>query len=302
MNHQQPDKSNSAANLGVLLGIAAFLIWGLSPVYWKEIRVVPAFEIILHRVIWSVVVLLPVVIISGRWRELVSVLINKKYLLILAITGIFVSGNWFIYVWAVNNDYLLQASLGYYINPLVNIVLGMVFLKERLRRLQWLAVTMATTGVIYLTFFYGEFPWISLVLAFSFGLYGLIRKVVQVSSLIGLTIETLLLAIPSSVYLVFLQASARGSFLQVNLKTDLLLISAGVVTAVPLLLFTISARRVNLSTVGFMQYIAPTCIFLLGILIYQEPFHTAHIITFLLIWIALLLYSIDSVIHLRHAR
>ena len=177
-----------------------------------------------------------------------------------------------------------------------------VFLKEKLRRLQWLAVILAATGVTFLTIFYGEFPWISLFLAFSFGLYGLIRKVVQVGSLIGLTIETLLLTIPATIYLIFLESTGQGSFLQINLKTDLLLICAGVITAIPLLLFTISARRVNLSTVGFMQYIAPTCIFLLGILIYQEPFYTAHIVTFLLIWTALALYSVDSVINLRGTR
>ena len=222
--------------------------------------------------------------------------------MILAITGLLVSSNWFIYVWAVTHDFMIQASLGYYINPLVNILLGMVFLKEKLRRLQWLAVILAATGVTFLTIFYGEFPWISLFLAFSFGLYGLIRKVVQVGSLIGLTIETLLLTIPATIYLIFLESTGQGSFLQINLKTDLLLICAGVITAIPLLLFTISARRVNLSTVGFMQYIAPTCIFLLGILIYQEPFYTAHIVTFLLIWTALALYSVDSVINLRGTR
>jgi len=299
MKNQQPNQSASAINLGVLLGIAAFLLWGLSPIYWKEIRSVPALEIILHRVVWSFVVLLPIVIITGRWTDLVAALKHKRNLAILAVTSIFVSANWLTYVWAVNNNYLLQASLGYYINPLVNVLLGMVFLKERLRRFQWLAVILAAIGVLYLTIYYGEFPWISLLLGFSFGFYGLIRKIVQVGSLIGLTIETLLLAFPSAFYLIFLYTHDQGSFLQLGAKTDLMLFSAGVITVVPLLFFTVSARRLNLSTVGFMQYIAPTCIFILGVLIYEEPFYTAHVITFLLIWTALVLYSIDSVINLR---
>lgn len=300
MKIQQPKRTSPAINLGVFLGISAFLLWGLSPIYWKEIRAVPALQIILHRIVWSFVVLLPIVIVSSQWTELVAVLKNRTYILILAFTSILVSANWLTYVWAVNNNYLIQASLGYYINPLVNILLGMAFLKERLRRLQWLAVILAATAVLFLTIYYGEFPWISLLLGFSFGFYGLIRKVIQVGSLIGLTIETLLLALPATVYLIFLQTHAQSSFLQLGVKTDLMLIGAGVITTVPLLLFTISARRVNLSTVGFMQYIAPTCIFVLGVLIYQETFNTAHIITFLLIWTALILYSIDSVIHLRH--
>ena len=296
------DQTGSVPSLAVLAGAFSFLIWGLSPVYWKEIHFVPALEIILHRVVWSFFVLLPVVIFRGRWAELVSVLKNRKYLLILGVTSIFVSGNWLTYIWAVNHNHLLQASLGYYINPLVNILLGMIFLKERLRRIQWLAVILAGAGVLFLTFFYGVFPWISLFLAFSFGFYGLIRKVVQVGSLIGLAVETLLLAIPSIVYLVYLSSVQGGSFLATGIKTDMLLVGAGVVTALPLLLFTVSARRLNLSTVGFMQYIAPTCMFLLGVLIYREPFSTAQVVTFLLIWSALILYSIDSVLHLGQSR
>ncbi|MBW2515288.1 MAG: EamA family transporter RarD, partial [Deltaproteobacteria bacterium] len=189
---------------GVVYAVSAFLIWGISPIYWKALRSVPALEIILHRIVWSFFLLVPLIMIMRRWREFVLVFRNLRTLLILLFTAIIVGGNWLLYIWAVNTDRLLQASLGYYINPLVNVMLGMVFLKERLRPPQILAVVMATAGVLYLTLYYGEFPWIALTLAFSFGLYGLIRKIAPVGALVGLTVETLLLSIPALIYLFYL--------------------------------------------------------------------------------------------------
>ncbi|MGD9061443.1 MAG: EamA family transporter RarD, partial [Desulfobacterales bacterium] len=186
---------------GVIYAISAFLIWGISPIYWKALRSVPALEIILHRIVWSFFLLVPLIIIMRRWQEFIAVFKNLRTLLILLFTALIVGGNWLLYIWAVNSDHLLQASLGYYINPLVNVVLGMVFLKERLRAPQILAVVMATAGVLYLTLYYGEFPWIALTLAVSFGFYGLIRKVAPVGAVVGLTVETLLLSIPALIYL-----------------------------------------------------------------------------------------------------
>ena len=280
---------------GVLYAGSAFLIWGLSPVYWKAMQSVPALEIVTHRVVWSFLFLAVLTLVQRRWGEFKDVLKTPRTLLILALTTLLVSCNWVLYIWAVNAGFMLQASLGYYINPLVNVLLGMVFLKERLRRPQALAVLLACAAVVYRTVSYGELPWIALTLGFTFGLYGLIRKVAPVSSLVGLTVETLLLTAPGMVYLTVLESQAAGALFHVSRSLDVLLIGTGVFTAVPLLFFNLGARRINLSTVGLMQYIAPSGMFLLAVLVYEEPFTAAQVWTFLLIWTALAIYSIDSV-------
>jgi chloramphenicol-sensitive protein RarD len=286
---------------GVVYAVSAFLIWGISPIYWKALRSVPALEIILHRIVWSFFLLVPLIMIMRRWREFVLVFRNLRTLLILLFTAIIVGGNWLLYIWAVNTDRLLQASLGYYINPLVNVMLGMVFLKERLRPPQILAVVMATAGVLYLTLYYGEFPWIALTLAFSFGLYGLIRKIAPVGALVGLTVETLLLSIPALIYLFYLDRLGQGSIFRVSLKLDLMLMGCSVVTALPLLFFTLGARRLYLSTMGLLQYLAPSCMFVLAVFLFREPFTSAQVLTFILIWTALAIYSTDSVRYYRRS-
>jgi len=217
----------------------------------------------------------------------------------LLFTALIVGGNWLLYIWAVNHDRLLQASLGYYINPLVNVVLGVVFLKERLRRPQIVAVVLAAAAVIYLTVYYGEFPWIALTLGVTFGLYGLIRKIAPVGSLVGLTVETLLLSIPALGYLFYLDSHGQGSIFRVGLKTDLMLMGCALVTAIPLLFFTLGARRLYLSTVGLLQYIAPSCMFILAVFLFREPFSSTQVVTFILIWTALAIYSTDSVRYYR---
>ncbi|MGB5745558.1 MAG: EamA family transporter RarD [Desulfobacterales bacterium] len=296
------DISRSESALGVIYAGAAFLIWGLAAVYWKELKSVPPLEIIAHRVAWSFFFLLPLIVIQRQWAEFVAILKNPRMLLVLLSTAILVGVNWLIYVWAVNNDHLLQASLGYYINPLVNVVLGMVFLKERLRPPQVLAVLLAAAGVLYLTIQYGQFPWIAISLAMSFGLYGLIRKVAPVSSLVGLAVETLLLTLPAIGYLCYLDFQGTGSIFRVNLKFDLLLMGCAPLTAIPLLFFTAGAKRLYLSTVGLMQYIGPSGMFLLAVFYYHEPFSTAQVWTFVMIWAALVIYSTDSVIYYRRER
>lgn len=299
MTHTHPSKSKNQPVLGVLYASSAFLIWGLSPFYWKALGAVPALEIILHRIVWSFVFLVPLVILQRRWQEFIDVVTNLRMLFILSSTGIFVACNWLLYIWAVNNGYLLQASLGYYINPLVNVVLGVIFLRERLRPPQILAVLLATAGVLYLTLHHGVFPWIAITLALTFGFYGLIRKVVSVSSIIGLTVETMLLSLPALVYLVYLDIKGMGAIFRVSRGMDLLLMAASLVTAVPLLFFTLGARRILLSTVGLLQYIAPSGMFLLAIFAFNEPFSTAQVWTFILIWIALVIYTIDSIRYYR---
>ena len=288
------EKSKSDTPWGVVYAASAFLIWGISPIYWKALRSVPALEIILHRVVWSFFFLVPLILVMRRWKDFIDALKNFRTLLILLFTALIIGGNWLLYIWAVNNDYLLQASLGYYISPLVNVLLGVVFLKERLRRPQIVAVLLATVGVFCLTIYYGEFPWISLTLALSFGFYGLIRKIAPVGSLVGLTVETLLLSIPALVYLFYLDSQGAGNIFRVSLKLDLLLMGCALVTAIPLLFFTLGARRLYLSTVGLLQYIAPSCMFVLAVFLFREPFAMAQVVTFIFIWTALAIYSTDS--------
>jgi chloramphenicol-sensitive protein RarD len=281
---------------------SAFLIWGLSPVYWKALGAVPALEIAMHRVGWSFVFLMCLILLQRRRHEFAGVLKNGRMLLTLSFTAILVFGNWLLYIWAVNNNYLLQASLGYYINPLVNVVLGLIFLRERLRKPQIVSVLLAASGVLYLTLSFGELPWIALTLALSFGFYGLIRKVAPVGALVGLAVETMLLSPPAVIYLVYLNSQGADAIFRVSLKLDLLLIGCAPLTAVPLLFFTLGAKRIYLSTLGLIQYIGPSGMFLLAVFFYNETFSTVQIWTFVMIWAALVIYSTDSVIYYRRER
>lgn len=299
METPDSNRSRSEAVSGVICAGSAFLIWGLGPVYWKAIRAVPSLEITAHRVVWASIFLLAWIIFGRRRHEFVNALRDLRTFLTLLLTAVILAFNWLLYVWTINNDYMLQGSLGYYINPLVNVTFGVLFLRERLRRLQVLAVLLAGVGVVYLTVSYGEFPWIALALASSFGLYGLIRKVAPVGALIGLSIEILLLTTPSAAYLIYLTAKGSGSFLRGSTHIDLLLLGTSVLTAVPLTLFTAGARRINLSTLGLLQYIAPTGIFLLAVFYYHEPFTQAQVRTFIMIWTALVIYSTDTLIYFR---
>ena len=299
------ENSEQAANRtisGLIFGMASFLIWGVSPLFWKALGHVPAFEIVLHRIVWSFVFLLPLVLMRKKWSAFAATLKNRRAMLILLASTLLVSCNWLIYIWAVNAGHLLQASLGYYINPLVNVFLGMVFLREKLRRPQAFAVLLAALGVLYLTIFFGQFPWIALSLAFSFGLYGLIHKTMSVGSLVGLTIETLIAAIPASIYLVYLDQQGGGFFLNQGTGTDLMLMATSLVTAVPLLFFSFGTRRLQLSTVGILQYLAPSCMFILAVFLFDEPVFKAQIISFCMIWTALAIYSADSVRYYRRMK
>jgi len=294
-------KARRETAAGVLYAGGAFLIWGLSPLYWKAMQRVPALEIVTHRVVWSFVFLMGLILIQHRWAEFKEILKTPRTLLILALTTLLVSCNWLLYIWAVNAGFMLQASLGYYINPLVNVLLGMVFLRERLRRPQALAVLLACAAVVFRTVSHGELPWIALTLALTFGAYGLIRKVAPVGSLVGLTVETLILTLPGIAYLALLDFRAEGILFNDSRSMDALLVGTGVFTAVPLLCFNLGARRIHLSTLGLMQYIAPSGMFLLAVIVYGEPFTAAQGWTFLMIWTALGIYSVDSLRAYRRA-
>ncbi|MEN6437996.1 MAG: EamA family transporter RarD [Syntrophobacter sp.] len=281
---------------GFFCAASAYLIWGLSPIYWKTLSGVPPFEVLLHRIVWSFFFLLPLVAREKSRHEFLAAVRDRRILGIMLGTAVLVSINWLVFIWAIANDMVLQTSLGYYINPLLSVLLAMVILREHLRRAQALSVVLAGIGVLYLTVSLGQFPWVAFSLAISFGLYGLIRKVAPVSALAGLTIETLLLLPPAAAWLLYLHATGRGAFLRMGIFIDLSLMASALVTALPLLLFTLGARRLHLSTIGFMQYIVPSCFFLFAVFLFKEPVSPVQITTFIFIWSALALYSADSVL------
>ncbi len=287
---------------GPLFLFPAYLIWGLSPLFWKQLSHVDAMQLLLQRTIWSLLLLLIIIVLQKRGSELIAILKKPSLMGILTISTFVLALNWYLFIWAVNHNEVLQTSLAYYINPLLTVFLGMFFLKENLSRLQLMALVIAGAGVIYYTFFLGQFPWISIVIAVSFALYGLIHKVIPVKPLPGLCIETLILSIPSTVYLFFIHSNGNGAMSNISVTTDLLLVATCLVTGLPLLFFTIGTKYSTLTTVGFMQYIAPCCSFLLAVFYYQETFSTQKLITFVLIWVALVLYSMDSIYKIKKGK
>ncbi len=270
---------------GLWYGLGAFLFWGFAPLYFKAVGHVPAIELLGHRVVWAVLMLAVVVWWMKAWRTL-----DRRALGLLCVSAALIGTNWLVYIIAVNTDRLLEASLGYYINPLVSMVLGVFFLGERLRTFQWVAVALAAVGTAWMAVAQGGLPWITLVLAFSFGFYGLVRKTVQAESLQGLFIETLLIAPFAYAGILWLVWNGQGSFLHEGPVNDLLLVTAGVVTTVPLLWFTQAARRLPLTTLGFMQYLAPTIGFCLAVFVFKEPFDGGRLVAFTFIWAAVALY------------
>jgi len=248
---------------GVLAAVVAYTLWGILPVYWKAVQAVPALEILAHRTVWSLVFVLLLLAARRQWDWLRQAREKPKMFLVFGLTTCLLGANWFTYIWAVNSDHVVDSSLGYFINPLFSVLLGVLLLGERLRLGQGIAIAFALAGVVFLTVAYGAFPWIALTLAGTFGLYGLLRKTAPLGSLEGLTLETALLSVPTLAYLLALESAGRGSFGHAGTATSLLLVGAGVVTAFPLLMFAYAARNVTLGTVGILQYIAPTLQFLL---------------------------------------
>ena len=287
---------------GFLAALAAFVAWGLLPIYWKSVQTIAPLEILCHRIIWSLAFLAVVVTVKRAWGGLFAPLARPRNLLILTASSLTIGGNWLLYIWAVNTDHVLQTSLGYFITPLVNMLFGFVFFRERLNRPQWLAVGLAGAGVSNSVLAYGAFPWIALTLAVSFACYGLLRKVAEVESVQGLLLETLVLGPLALGYVVVLLATGKSGFLAGTPTVDLLLVGAGAATALPLIGFAFGARRLRLSTVGVLQYIAPSIAFVLGVFLYREPFGPTQLITFALIWTGLAVYALDSIRAMRRGR
>ena len=285
--------------LGGLSALVAFGFWGVIPVYYKALAHVPAFELLAQRTFWSVLLLLGLIAIGRRWRARRAALAEPRAWLLLAASTSLLALNWLVFIWAITEGRMLETSLGYYINPLVNVLLGVLVLRERLNLWQGLAVALATIGVLNLTFQLGSFPWVSLTLAASFGIYGLIRKTIRLNSLEGLFVETALVAPLALAYLVYLGATGTGALGAHDRTTDILLLLSGVVTALPLMAFASAVRRLEYSTVGFFQYIAPSGHFLLAVFVYDEAFTGAHLVTFALIWTALAIFTAQSLRTLR---
>jgi chloramphenicol-sensitive protein RarD len=283
-------------NKGFLYAIAAYSLWGIFPIYWKLIQTVPALEIIAHRVVWTLVFVAGVIVLRKDWRGFRPLSIRSRAWLPYLATAGLLGVNWLTYVWAVNAGFIVDTSLGYFINPLVSVLMGFVFLRERLRIWQWVSVGLAFLGVLYLTISYGALPWIGLTLAFSFGTYGLIKKTAALGSLHGLALETSIMFLPGFSYLLFLELSGGGAFGHQGFETTALLAFAGAATGLPLLLFGAAARRIQLSSIGILQYIAPSLQFLIGVFIYGEDFSTNRVIGFGLIWIALAIYSFEGLL------
>jgi chloramphenicol-sensitive protein RarD len=281
-------------NKGILNGIAAYAMWGLFPLYWKQLHDVPALQVIGHRIGWSFILLTVYIVITKQWKDFRSVAFTWKTIGIYSIAAILLSLNWLIYVWGVNSGFIVETSLGYFINPLLSVLLGVIFLRERLRPLQWIPVGIAAIGVGYLTFVYGRLPWIALSLAFSFGFYGFVKKLSPLGSLYGLTLETGIVFPIALIYIMFLGFNGTGSFLQEGSRVDWFLVGSGIATTIPLLLFASAAKRIPLTIVGLLQYIAPTLQFLIGILVYKEPFDQAHLIGFSIVWVALIVFAVES--------
>lgn len=286
---------------GVLYALAAFAAWGLLPAYWKQVQDVPPIEILCHRVVWSCLFLCLIISLQGRWAEVREVAGTTAHTKKLFLSGTLIAFNWFIYIWAVNSNHVVETSLGYYINPMVNVLIGFLLLGERFRRLQVLAIALALGGVAYSLLAYGRPPVFALTLALSFAFYGYARKKIKVLPIPGLLIETCVLLIPALGYLSWRLVSGQSLFLQ-RIDLTLWLIGSGMATSLPLLWFASATRRLQLSTIGILQYLAPSIAFVLGVYVYGEPFGVHSLVTFSLIWLGVIVYSLELLRHVGSDR
>jgi chloramphenicol-sensitive protein RarD len=280
-------------NKGILAGAAAYAIWGFFPIYFHALKDVSPVQVTAHRIVWSFLFLILLVALRRELRPLKAAL-TRRVLLAYLVAGVLLTVNWLAFVWGVGSGYVVEASLGYFINPLVNVVLGVVFLRERLRPAQWAPVILAAAGVVYLTVSLGSPPRLALLLAFTFGFYGLTKKLAPLGSLPGLTLETGTIFVPALAFLLLEQSTGSGAFIQAGLLPTILLALIGLVTAVPLLLFATAAKTIPLSTMGLLQFISPTLQFLIGVFLYGEPFTSSQVVGFAIIWAALILFSAES--------
>jgi chloramphenicol-sensitive protein RarD len=287
---------------GFIAGVAAFGTWGIIPGYWKLFITISASEILAHRFVWTTGFLVGLLSWQGRWPEVREAIRSRRALLYCLASGLAISVNWFCFIWAVNIGRILETSLGYFMTPLMSVLLGATFLRERLTRLQFISVLLALVGVLNLALGYGRFPWIALALCISFGLYGLLRKKSGVRPIPGLFLETTLLTPVAAVYLLYLQRQGNAALSTAAWWMVLLLISTGIVTGLPLVWFGHAARHLRLTTLGFLQYLAPSCSFILGVFVFHEAFTTAHLITFSFIWIALIIFTSEAIWRWRSGR
>lgn len=287
--------SSSTDKTGLAYAALAYTLWGILPIYWKLLEKVPAYEILLHRILWSFLLVISLLWISKKINKLKEIFSQPKTLAWVSLSSLLISINWFLYIWAVNSSRVVEASLGYYINPLIVILLGMLIFKERLSRLQIIAVSLATIGVIIPLVEYGNIPWVALALAFSFGFYGLTKKLTKLDALTGLTMETMVVTPVALVYFIWLEVTGGGSLGHLSVAGILILIGSGVATATPLLLFASAARRIPMSAIGFMQYLAPSISLTIGVFLYHEPFTKINLISFSFIWIASVIYIFSQV-------
>lgn len=286
-------------NRGVLYALGAYSLWGLLPIYWKLLDQVPVFQLLGHRVVWSFVFLALTLLLTGQWTSLKKTIRQPRTVLVYTLSSLLIGVNWFIYVWAVHEGFIIETSLGYFINPLLSVLTGVIFLRERLRAGQWLALAIAAGGVLYLTFAYGSLPWIALSLALSWSVYALVKKLAPLTSLQGLTLETAALLLPAIAYLIWSEVEGRGILFHYSLGSDILLIATGLVTSLPLFLFALAVIRIPLSLIGVLQYLSPTLQFLIGLLIYHEPFDSSRFVGFALIWTALLVFALEGFMALK---
>lgn len=289
---------------GLWIAAASFVLWGLMPLYWHLLKAVPSLQIVVHRIVWSTLLVAAWLFWKQGRGWLRTALARPRAAWMLALSGLLIGFNWSLYIWAVNAGHVVETSLGYFINPLLNVVIGVLFLHERLNRVQWASVALAAMGVLWLTFNYGSFPWIALALALSFGLYGLIRKLLAIDPVAGLGVESVYLLLPALALLVWGEWHGHGVMAAVDnggwaLGLGALLVVSGALTALPLIGFAYAVRRVPLSTVGLMQYLAPTLQFLIGVLVFHETFDRDRAIGFVFIWAALAMFAVDGV---RRAR
>jgi chloramphenicol-sensitive protein RarD len=277
------------------------VFWGLFPVYWKVLGHIPALQLLGHRIVWSFLLLLVVILIARQGKEFRASL-NRRVLVIYSVAAVLIAINWLTYVWAIGAGFIVETSLGYFINPLLSVLFGVIFLRERMRPLQWIPIGLAAAGVLYLTFAYGSLPWIALTLAISFSIYGLVKKTAPLGSFHGLTLETAILFVPALIFLIYSEFAGTGAFMHSPAYVNLMLFGAGVVTVIPLLLFASAARRIPLTSIGVLQYINPTMQFLLGTLVYKEPFNQHRLIGFAIVWAALILYGAEGLIARRRSQ
>jgi chloramphenicol-sensitive protein RarD len=287
---------------GLIAGIAAFGSWGLIPVYWKLFTAISATEILAHRFVWTTGFLVGLLSWQRRWPEVREATRSRRAVLYCLASGLAISVNWFMFIWAVNVGRVIETSLGYFMTPLVNVLFGATFLRERLTRWQLISVLLALAGVLNLTFGYGRFPWLAITLCVSFGLYGLLRKQSGVRPIPGLFLETTLLAPIAAGYLIYLQSAGTGVLGSATWSFIFLIVSTGVVTGLPLVWFGHAARHLRLTTLGFLQYLAPSCSFFLGVFLYHEPFTRAHLVTFTFIWVALIMFTAEAIWRWRAGR